>query len=155
MALFKLISNGNVTYMELDGKTINGACVQNVSFGHDVRDGKKDVTLHLDLNLHDAYNSSTNGICGILENDGMFEFVNQKMDEREKELREKHSSDAAIMFEAQNYRAETQKATAQNVEVKQMIEEINRRTRIPFHPDISTSKDDTLQEGQPSSDKRG
>lgn len=37
---------------------------------------------------------------------------------------------------AQKYRAETQKATAQNDEVKQMIEEINRRTRIPFHPDI-------------------
>ena len=36
----------------------------------------------------------------------------------------------------QNYRAETQKATAQSDEVKQMIEEINRRTRIPFHPDI-------------------
>ena len=55
---------------------------------------------------------------------------------------------------AQKYRAETQKATAQNVEVKQVIEEINRRTRIPFHPDISTSKDDTLQEAQSSSDKR-
>lgn len=100
MALFKLISDGNVTYMELDGKTINGACVQNVSFSHDVRSGKKDVSLHLDIDLQEAHNSSEKSICGILENDGMFEYVSQKMDEHEKELRNKHSSDAAIMLEA-------------------------------------------------------
>lgn len=45
------------------------------------------------------------------------------------------------------------KATAQSDEVERMIEEINRRTKIPFHPDFSTSKDDMLQEGQSSSDR--
>ena len=98
MALFKLISNGNVTYLELDGKTINGACVQNVSFSHDVRSGKRDVSLHLDIDLQEAHNSSEKGTCGILENDGMFELVNRNMSEREKELREKHSSIAAVTY---------------------------------------------------------
>lgn len=86
--LFRLISNGKSTQIELDGKTL-GQNVDSVVFSHD----KGEVKLTLVYNLSTAYNCEQRGhIPGVAEPDGSFDEYAARMERREKELQDEYRS---------------------------------------------------------------
>ena len=93
--LFKLISDGKHTALELDGKSL-GRDVKRIVFKHDAEgggDGHGNVELTLTFNLSEVYRSEqAGGKPGIAEENGRFDETASCFERREKELYDEYNS---------------------------------------------------------------
>lgn len=93
--LFKLISDGKHTVMELDGKTL-GSNVTKIAFIHDARGSKNDeggAELSLTFDLGTVYSSEQTGNSyGVADEDGRFDECVKRYEQNQMELYETYSS---------------------------------------------------------------